>query len=48
MKLKQILVRSGEYVNSISLMFSDGYQNVYSPTFGGFGGRLTIWNIPES
>ena len=48
--MKQLVkfnARTGSYLDSIQVQFSDGVESIYSPRYGGSGGGDHDWNVPK-
>lgn len=43
----KFIVRSGANVDNIQMLLSDGVKMTYSPAFGGLGGGICEWLVPE-
>lgn len=44
----KVIIRSGNFLDGIQLMMSDGVKMTYSPAFGGFGGTSVDWYVPSN
>ena len=47
MQLKRVIARHGQYLDAIQMQFSDGIKTVSTSSFGGNGGTMNVWNVPE-
>lgn len=47
MKPTRIIIRSGAWIDSVQFIFSDGVNYEVSPEFGGDGGGITAWDVPD-